>query len=245
MRVTLFTRGLITGPDAQPPNVLDKFRDRVKLMRAKMAEFRALCGNVNPTHVEAKIGDARRLHLKDETVDLIFTSPPYATALDYTRGHSLAVAWMQKVLGISLTDYRANSPTYVGSEHGKLSDNIDLIYPLQSELAQSVVAKLTKRSVRHAKLIQRYFSDMHNVFEEMARVLKDGRHAVIVVCPSHIRKVDVPTHEVFMETGRTLKLRPKRCYTRTIYKHRRMLPYLQRAFGKRMSTEYILIFEKM
>ncbi len=41
---------------------------------------------------------------------------------------------------------------------------------------------------------------------EIARTLKDGRHAVIVVCPSHIRKVEVPTQEALVELGRARSL---------------------------------------
>lgn len=91
---------------SQPPNVLDKFAARVRIMCKQMAEFRARCAATPTARTEARLGDARRLRLRDETIDLVFTSPPYATALDYARAHFLAVAWMQKALDISLQDYR-------------------------------------------------------------------------------------------------------------------------------------------
>lgn len=99
--------------------------------------------------------------------------------------------------------------------------------------------------MRQAKLIQRYFVDMSQVLTEMQRVLKECHYAVIVVCPSHIRKIEVPTHQVFVEMGQGVGLKLKEQHTRTIDERRRILPYMQQAFGKRMSTEYVLVFQKM
>jgi hypothetical protein len=85
---------------------------------------------------------------------------------------------------------------------------------------------------------------MYKAFGEMHRVLKDRRHAIIVVCPSHIRKLTVPTHEVFAEMGNVIGFKLKCQHQRTINERLRLLPYMQDAFGKRMSTEYVLIFQK-
>ncbi len=229
----------------EQPRVLEKFAARVRLMRKQMAEFRARCDEVSPTTSDARIGDARRLRLKSETLDLVFTSPPYANALDYPRAHFLAVAWMQKALGVSLDDYRANAPVYVGSERGRMAKEICVDGRLtQLSLAPSIVMSLAQQSTTHAKHVHRYFVDMYKVFGEIARVLKQRRHAIIVVCPSHIRRVEVPTHEVFVETARVHGLKLKGRHTRTINLGKRILPYMQEAFGKRMDTEYVLIFQK-
>lgn len=228
-----------------PPDVLGKFDARVKRMRKQIAEFRTLCRKAPATISEARLGDARCLSLEDETVDLIFTSPPYATALDYPRAHFLAVAWMQRAFGVSLQNYKAQAPTYIGSERGRLAGDFMLGNQLaRFDLAQSTVSQLSERSSRHAKLLQRYFIDMYQVLSEMGRVLKERRHAIIVICPSHIRKVEVPTHEVFIEMGPAVGLRLKKKYTRTINEGRRILPYMPKAFGKRMSTEFVLVFQK-
>lgn len=229
---------------AEPPNVLKKFVRRVELMRQKMIEYRKRRDTSVKLNISARRGDARRLRLDEESADLIFTSPPYATALDYTRAHYLAVAWMQDVLGINLEAYRALGVRYVGSERGPLSE-IEMQPGKGWQRANQITKELQRNSPRHARLIQRYWSDMNKVMEEMHRVLKWRRHAVVVVCPSHIRQVQVPTHHVLTEMGNAFGLRLKRQHTRTIYKHRRMLPYLQESFGKRMTTEYVLIFQKV
>lgn len=228
----------------QPPDVLCKFDARVRRMRKQAGDFLTLCAASN-SKVDLGRGDARDLPLNDETVDLVFTSPPYATALDYTRAHFLAVAWMQKALGVSLEDYLAKGLAYIGSGRGKLPREFAPDDSLNGlELTQSVITRLVANSPAQAKRTQRYFTDMYQVLREIARVLRSRRHAVIVICPSHIRKVEIPTHEAFVEMGREHGLGLKKKYTRTISLSRRVLPYMQESFGKRMDTEYVLIFQK-
>ncbi|HEX8072044.1 MAG TPA: DNA methyltransferase [Pyrinomonadaceae bacterium] len=230
---------------AEPPNVLEKFETRVNLMRKQMSDFRNRCRLVPAATPEARLGDARRLRLRSETVDLVFTSPPYATALDYPRAHFLAVAWMQKALGVSLREYLAGAPGYVGSERGRMPGEFEVDRRLNRlDLAPAVLTHLAQQSKSHAKRVQRYFVDMQQVFIKVARVLKPKRHAIIVVCPSHIRRVSIPTHDMLAEIGRVHGLRLKGRHERTIYLGRRILPYMQESFGKRMDTEYVLVFQK-
>lgn len=230
---------------AQTPDVLERFGIRVRQMRKQVADFTSRCKDVGRTTVEARLGDSRRLRLAGESIDLVFTSPPYATALDYPRAHFLAVAWMRDALNISLDEYRANAPAYIGSERGRMAKEFSPDKRLATlDLSQSVLASLAVQSKTHAKHVQRYFVDMQQVFGEVARVLKERRHAIIVVCPSHIRSVEIPTHKVFDEMGRANGLKLKYCYSRTIFLGKRILPYMQEAFGRRMDTEYVLVFQK-
>jgi DNA modification methylase len=228
-----------------PPDVLDRFQARVTRMRRQMIEFREKCADIPNVAIAARLGDVRCLPLEDESIDLVFTSPPYGTALDYPRAHFLAVAWMQRALGITVQDYKADAPEYIGSERGHLPGELAIDERLkQFALIKSIVQTLNDTSVRHAKLLHRYFVDMHQALSEIARVLRPGRHAVVVICPSHVREVEVPTHDAFIDMGHTMGLELKEKYTRTINSRLRLLPYMPKAFGKRMSTEFILVFQK-
>jgi 16S rRNA G966 N2-methylase RsmD len=228
----------------KPPDVLARFRTRVDFMRKRMDEFRKQCGGVKEISTVARLGDARRLGDDDESVDLVFFSPPYATALDYPRAHFLAVAWMEKVLGVDLEKYRSRAGDYIGSNRGAARDfKLDATFE-KHETASRIISALADRSARNAAVIQRYFLDMAKVVGEAARVLKRECHVLIVVCPSHIRKLDIPTHNIFVEIAGTSGLALKNQYSRTIDPRRRLLPYMQKEFGKRMSTEYVLIFRK-
>jgi DNA modification methylase len=227
-----------------PPDVLERFKRRIKLMRSQMADLSRLNSLTPTAQVEARLGDARTFKLRAESIDLVFTSPPYATALDYCRAHFLAVPWMQDILGVNLVDYFQQSSRYIGSERGKLGREFQCSKRLEDFPETSRILKaLGRRSIRQANLTQRYFLDMKQVLNKISYVLKDRRHAILVVCPSHIRKTRIPTHKVLIELGRENNLYLKRQYIRTIDARRRILPYMK-SFGRRMSTEYVLIFQK-
>ena len=228
-----------------PPDVVSRFQTRVKIMRKQIANFQGLCSQVPASTVEIHQGDARQLTLPNDSIDLVVTSPPYATALDYSRAHFLAVAWMQPVFNLSMEQYMALAPGYIGSERG----HVDRIFKLDAQLeplptAQSALGSLKERDLRQAHLIQRYFKDMYAALGEMSRVLRPNGHVFIVVCPSHVRQVQIPTHTVFTEMGQALGLRSVAEYQRTINGNRRVLPYMREAFGDRMSTEYVLVYQK-
>ena len=233
------------------PNVFGVFERRVRIMRRRMAEMNKRRGRSipeNPPGIRTLLGDARKLdHLAEDSVDLVFTSPPYATALDYPRAHFLAVAWMEKALGITLTDYLSRGARYIGSEKGRFGAQdfaLDNAFERQP-ICSRILTKLAQSSPRHAKLVQRYFLDMVQVLDEVRRVLRRRHHAIFVVCPSHIRKVPIPTEEVFVELSRSASLRLKAKHSRTIDCRRRLLPYMNgNSLGARMSTEYVLVFRR-
>jgi hypothetical protein len=150
---------------------------------------------------------------------------------------------MQSVLGLSLSEYLSKAPRYIGTERGstKVTKKTD---PTDAGAGWQIIDDLEEKSPRHAKLTRRYFDDVKSVFSEMHRVLRSRKHAIVVVCPSHIRKIEIPTHEVLAEIGRNVGFRIKQQYSRTINERRRLLPYIKKSFGNRMDTEYVLIFQK-
>jgi hypothetical protein len=104
---------------------------------------------------------------------------------------------------------------------------------------------------RRAWIVHRYFREMRRILHECARVTRPGGHIVLVVCPSNIRRIMVPTHRLLAEMaesagstshGRLLELVD--CRERTIHDHRRVMPYLEAAFGPRMRTEYVLVLRR-
>ncbi|MFN8463965.1 MAG: DNA methyltransferase [Caldilineaceae bacterium] len=232
---------------AETPDVMSRFHLRVKQMRRQMLEFKAQCERAPlQSWTRANAGSARSIPLRSASVDLVFTSPPYATALDYPRAHFLAIPWMYAATKTDFTAYRQKAPQYIGSQNGKLAEEFALDARLvKLESAASSLTEVAVQSARQAKLCQRYFLDMYGVLGEIARIVKAGKHAVIVVCPSNIRKVAVPTHTVFAEMGERLGLQLKEELTRSISTKRRVLPYMVDTFGPRMDTEYVLILRKV
>jgi len=228
------------------PNAVERFVRALRRAGRLMRDFAALPPIGHPP--ACLVGhDARALSVEDQVVDLVFFSPPYVSALDYPRAHAFAVAWLADVLAITPAAYRVHARAYVGSDRAPLAAaRPDQPLPPSSGHAtvDAVVGALGSVPER-AWVVARYFTDMAAVFAEAARVTRPGGHVVAVVCPSNIRQIPVPTHEIFhtlapAASGGRLVLEDH--YTRTIHDGRRVMPYLEAKFGERMREEYVLVF---
>lgn len=190
--------------------------------------------------------DARSLGLADGAIDLAFFSPPYVSALDYPRAHAFAVAWLSDVFDVDLDRYRADARRYIGTDRAALAEvtSDQPLPPLTGWPAVDGVVGRLRESPEKAWTVYRYFRDMGLVLSECARVTRPGGHVVIVVCPSNIRRVRIDTHDVFAALAPVVSggcLEVEDTYSRTIHDHRRVMPYLEQAFGERMRTEYVVV----
>ncbi len=230
----------------EDPLTVNRFIRGLRRASRLMAEFVAALPDV--THPASLVGsDARALTLPDGEVDLVFFSPPYVSALDYPRAHAFGVAWLSDVFDISPENYRSHARRYVGSDRAPLA----AATPTQPLPAASghesvdVVVDALAETPERAWVVSRYFTDMAAVFAEAARVTRPGGHVVVVVCPSNIRRVPVPTHEIFHTLAPAAsegRLHLEAHYSRTIHDARRVMPYLEAKFGERMREEYVLVF---
>lgn len=238
----------------QVPNVREKFSQRLRVMIRMMTDFWQQCQEAPSRRVTTKVigNDARNIPLPAESMDLVFTSPPYCNALDYVRAHAFTVAWLQDFFQMSQSEYTLLGREYIGTERSIIaSDSLNELSLPEGLLVKKLATEVGAIDQRKGAIIQKYFADMWKVFFEMGRVLKPGRHLVVVVGPSHIRKVEIPTHEVFQEMTKYMlfekkyRLHQVACIKRTINERRRLLPYMQEAFGRRMRTEYVIVFQKV
>ncbi len=73
-------------------NIENTFIKKVRAMKKEILETaNIISGSPN---VKVIKGDARKLKIKNESVDLIVTSPPYVNALDYYRVHMYNMLWL-------------------------------------------------------------------------------------------------------------------------------------------------------
>lgn len=129
----------------------------------------------------AHLGDSRDLgaHVLDSTVDFVVTSPPYLNAIDYMRGHRLALIW----LGFTLPELRAIRRNSVGAERAP-----DCAIPRH---ARAMVDRVRESAANPDGLpetqIARYAADLCAFATEIFRVLRPGGVATVVVGNSTIR----------------------------------------------------------
>jgi DNA modification methylase len=184
-------------------------------------------------------GDSRVLPLPSNSANLVVTSPPYASALDYMRAHKFSLAW----LGDPIPRLSRLRSRYIGAERQSGTASAAALTPL----AASAVQLLEPVDPGKARVLSRYFVDMSAAIGEMARVLKPGSAAIIVVGPSVMRGVLIPTHDCLAEIAAQAGFDVVAVAPRTIDRDRRMMParnaadrYAMGGMERRMHTEYII-----
>ena len=175
--------------------------------------------------------------LPSDSVDLVVTSPPYANnAIDYMRAHKFSLVWF----GWNIKELSQLRSRYLGHESMRGPEYADL-----PEQCERTLAKLAEHDARKATVLRRYFGEMSAVLDEMRRVLKSGRAAVIVVGTSILRGVDVETHKGIASIGKSVGFDLVGIGVRRLDRDRRMMPARwgrqnQSQIEKRMHEEYVV-----
>jgi DNA modification methylase len=165
------------------------FSTQVRRMVKKNEEFFMLVGQKQLECVVDNV-DARRMNLKNNSVTLIVTSPPYVTSYEYADLHQLSALWLEYAR--NLPEFRKGFIGSIQKENGPRD--------LYSRLGKETVEKLYEINKREANGVTQYFYELQQCFEEMYRVLKEGGRAAIVVGDTDLRKVKIQNASVFIET---------------------------------------------
>jgi SAM-dependent methyltransferase len=186
-----------------------------------------ICGTA-----EVEFADARRLPLEDQSVDAVITSPPYLNAIDYMRGHRLALIW----LGYTLEELATVRSVSIGAE-AALQRPTELVLP-----SFKIAGKLSPPKNR---IIDRYRTDIYRLMIELRRVVKPGGRVLVVVGNSNIAGTLISNadinHASATQVGFTLINR----FDRALPPQSRYLPTPKggsNALARRMRTETVLSF---
>lgn len=135
-------------------------------------------------------GDARNIDLPGGVAKLVFTSPPYAYAMDYARVHQLSML----LFVMNNQDLRAYRRRYIGT------DRVSVTSPLGSfdgfEFARGEIESVHNHSRKLGVILYNYFLDMHKVTEECKRILRPGGHLIYIIGNSTVRGTHFRTDEV-------------------------------------------------
>ena len=193
-----------------------------------------------PAHSNALVrtGNARKLGgVPDQYADVVITSPPYFSAIDYIRGHRLALVW----LGYRVSQLRRIRSLGVGSEQGLSERKLNNV-GLSNAAIPNDIDLVTQSRLR------KYAFDMTKIMREIRRILRPNGRATIVVASSNIRGRRIDNPELIRSIGELLGLHQVKHVEREIPSNRRYLPppssTIQESLRKRMRTESVLTFEK-
>lgn len=216
-------------------DVLAQFRRSIRYVAQRLDPER-LIGSA-----EVRRGDARSMNeLGDETVASIITSPPYLNAIDYLRGHRLALVWM----GHRLSELRAIRSGSVGAERAP-EPEADL------DLARQLMAEVDPKKgleARRRRMVERYALDVRAFLAEAFRVLESEGEAVLVVGDSTHRGIFVDNTAIVQAAARHVGFTIAHRRRRKLPPGRRYLPPPSRreasALGQRMRMETVLTLVK-
>jgi len=186
-------------------------------------------------------GSAQSLSLKSNSVDLIVTSPPYASnAIDYMRAHKFSLVWF----GYSIETLTQKRKTYIGSEG--FADLPAVKLPASVE---NLVAEISQKSKSKGVSLRRYYVEMALVLQEMFRVLKPQKAAIVVVGNSTLAGIDAQVDNSLVEIGKSFGFEVPMIGIRQLDRNRRMLPAgssvdKQSQIQQRMHEEFVIGFYK-
>ena len=141
--------------------------------------------------------DVRHLSVRGTgIVDCVITSPPYLTAVDYYRRHTLETFWLG--LTATVAERREIKPRYLG--HDRLGErqaaNVDENHG--TEIGRRWLARLKPVKPERARAFLHYCSGMSEALVRFTEIVRASKPIVLVVgnvrfCGAHISMPDLLT----------------------------------------------------
>ncbi len=163
-------------------------------------------------------GSALSIPLKNASVDLIVTSPPYLDSVDYMYNFMLEYFWLGPKLGIpSRMEYNKKRRMPIGSKNPLVS--INAVHPALVDLVDPRQIPDYRR-----KAALTYFDLMHKHFIEASRVMKDNARYVLVVGNSQTLNDVLPVHDCMLQLAKTTGLHLEKAFAYRIRRHYMKFP---------------------
>lgn len=185
------------------------------------------------------LGDARRLAIRANSIDLVLTSPPYLNAIDYMRCSKFSLVWM----GQTAKGIREVRSRIIGAEVGLYTEVSDDKITRLFKLLR-INSSLTKR---HKAILRRFIEDMEQVLKETSRVLVPRGKAIFVLGENALKGTYIRNSKIVIELAKDIGLTLTRVARRNLPPNRRYLPPPSKrsgAINSRMRQEVVLEFSK-
>lgn len=190
------------GTRARYTSLASTFRERVRWLTQSLDG----APGSDPGLATIVTGDARDLPVEDQSVDLIVTSPPYCTRLDYpvSTSFELAALGIANDTGLRQLRYSAMGTPLVRKE-ARIAPSWP---PSVRHLLTAIERHPSKNSATYyLQTYKQYFCDAHASLAELRRVLRDGARAVMVLQTSFYKEISIPLPDLYVDVASTVGLR--------------------------------------
>jgi len=170
---------------------LNIFKRHLDFMTRQNLEYYLLLKDSRGRTVKSMVkkADARKTGLKSESIDLIITSPPYATSYEYVDIHQLSLLWFG--FAENLQEIKKD---YIGTSSKKTIPEI-----ISSDIAKKMIKQLENFNHGLALQISNYVLDLEKSFLEMHRVLKPKKRLCVIIGDTEYKGVKILNTEVSLE----------------------------------------------
>lgn len=203
--------------DSPPENLIETFKHNLIKQIEDLGKFQSLNQFDLRSNVRIFLGDIRNLmksaNLKKNSIDVVITSPPYATALPYVDTDRLSLFTFGYT---NKNNFRKLEETLIGnreitkSKREKIDKELEENFK-SSVLPSEIISLLKKiywlnknsnvgfRRKNTAALLYKYFLDMHRGINQVSQVLKKNKFAFFVVGNNRTKagsqNISIPTDD--------------------------------------------------
>ncbi|NVY96157.1 hypothetical protein HU830_03060 [Lactobacillus sp. DCY120] len=229
--------------DKWNPDVISKFyyfSDRNISHNKELKQFKARAVPI--------LGSSMNLYmLKNNSMDLLITSPPYGdsrTTVAYGQFSRLSLQWLD------LKDYDNNNISKIDSNllGGKTSKSYSV--PLfKSSALNNVLKEINAIDNKRCKEVSQFYSDLQITLKEISRVMKPNTYQFWVTANRTVKEIKIPTDIIISELFDTIGIKQVGSFERNIPNKR--MPSKNsptNKTGKTVSTmkkENIVIYKKL
>ncbi len=185
--------------------------------------------------------DEQEQRLRDNSVSLTITSPPYGSAQKYIRSSSLSLNWLGLCEPAELADLEGKS---IGREHlpARLAQAPTPLTQSVSRLLGPTLARIRERNAHRAAITETYVAELIDSLREIVRVTAPGGHVVLIVGNNTVAGLPVANDEVIAATLRDMGLELELALRDTI--HSRGLLTARHSTAAIIGRETIMLFRK-
>jgi len=177
-------------------------------------------------------------HIKQESIQLVITSPPYASAQKYIRSSSLSLGWLEMCRADELRHYDMAT---IGREH---FHKVTYMKCPTTDItaADTLLADVHTVNPLRACIAGTYLSEMRIALQRVEALLKHGGYIVLVIGNSHICGREFDTVGYIRSILEELNLKPILLLIDDI-RSRGLMTKRNKTAGM-ITREWVLVYQK-